>query len=291
MVPAHSLRARREGALSAMVMPGIILCYHRIATDSRDPYSLCISPSEFRRQMEFVRTWFCPVALRELAQSGAQESSRPGLAVTFDDGYLDNLTEASPVLEELGLPATFFVTSAGLVEPHVYWWDVLARSPVPDKPKVHHTLVHADLNMRHQIMTELDLTPGCRPDETMPRPMSAEEIRTLASKANHEVGVHTTNHLFLPSQPSDVCTRELVDCKASLERLLNRPVSSVSYPFGGENEDIASVAKAAGFDIGVTVRHGVVKHDADPLRLPRIEVKAGMDLTMVLHGLVGTLDD
>lgn len=270
-----------------MVMPGIILCYHRVATDSGDPYSLCVPPGEFRRQMEFVRARCCPVALREVSQSGAQGSSRPRLAVTFDDGYLDNLTEASPVLEELGLPATFFVTTAGLTDPHGYWWDVLARSRVPDKPEVHRTLVHAPLNMRHQILTELGLTPSRRPDETMPRPMSAQEIRALASKANHEVGAHTTNHLFLPSQPSDVCTRELVDCKASLERLLNRPVSSVSYPFGGENEEIASLARTAGFDIGVTVRHGVVKQDADPLRLPRIEVKAGMDLTTVLDDLVG----
>ncbi len=177
------------------------------------------------------------------------------------------------------------------MEPHVYWWDVLARSPVQDKPKVHHTLVHADLSMRHQIMTELDLPIVVGQTRPMPRPMSAEEIRVLASKANHEVSVHTTNHLFLPSQPGDVCTRELVDCKASLERLLNRPVSSVSYPFGGENVEIASIARAAGFDIGVTVRHGAVKPDADPLRLPRIEVKAGMDLTVVLEGLVGTLDD
>ena len=268
-------------------MPGIILCYHRVATDSSDPYSLCITPGEFRRQMEFVRARCCPVALREVSQSGTEGSGRPRLAVTFDDGYLDNLTEASPVLEELGLPATFFVTTAGLVEPRAYWWDLLARSSVPDKPKVHHTLVHAPLNMRHQILSELHLPPVRRPDETMPRPMSAEEIRALASKANHEVGVHTTNHLFLPSQPCDVCARELVECKASLERLLNRAVSSVSYPFGGENEDIASVARAAGFDVGVTVRHGVVRHDTDPLRLPRIEVKAGMDLATILDGLVG----
>ena len=287
MVPAHSLRARGEGALSGVVMPGIILCYHRVATDSRDPYSLCITPGEFRRQMEFVRASCCPVTLREVAQSGAQGSSRPRLAVTFDDGYLDNLTEASPVLEELGLPATFFVTSAGLMEPHVYWWDLLARSTVPDKPKIHHKLVHADLDTRHQILTELDLAPSRGPGEAMPRPMSAEDVRALASKSRHEVGVHTTNHLFLPSQPRDVYIRELVDCKASLERLLDRPVSSVSYPFGGENEDIASVARAAGFDIGVTVHGGVVTHDADPLRLPRIEVKAGMDLAMILDGLVG----
>jgi peptidoglycan/xylan/chitin deacetylase (PgdA/CDA1 family) len=270
-----------------MEMPGIILCYHRIATDSHDPYSLCITPGEFRRHMEFVRAWCCPVALQEVVQPGAQGSSRPRLAVTFDDGYADNLTEASPVLEEFGLPATFFVTSAGLQEPHPYWWDLLARSSVPDKPKVHHTLVHAPLSMRHQILSELHLTPNRRPDETMPRPMSAEEIRVLASKANHDVGVHTTHHLFLPSQPSDVYTQEFVDCKASLERLLNRPVPSVSYPFGGENEEIASVARASGFEIGVTVRRGVARHDTDPLRLPRIEVRAGMDLGLVLDELVG----
>lgn len=270
-----------------MVMPRVILCYHRVATDAHDPYSLCITPIEFRRQMEFLRAQCHPVRLREVVQNGADRSGRPRVAITFDDGYLDNLTEASPILEELGVPATFFVTSAALAEPQMYWWDVLARAAVSDKQTIHNTLVHADLSKRRQVLTALRLIASSLSDETTPRPMSAEEIRTLASKTNHEVGVHTTNHVFLPSQPSDVCAHELEDCKASLERLLERPISSVSYPFGGVNDDVASLARTAGFDVGVTVQRGVVRPDTDPLQLPRIEVKAGMDLSNVLHQLVG----
>ncbi len=45
--------------------------------------------------------------------------------MTFDDGYVDNLTVASPILTEFGIPATFFVTTARLTETHEFWWDTL----------------------------------------------------------------------------------------------------------------------------------------------------------------------
>src|SRR5262249_55203115 len=58
------------------------------------------------------------------------------VAITFDDGYIDNLTQASPILCELALPATFFVTTDRLEAHYEYWWDALERllAPGPDLP-------------------------------------------------------------------------------------------------------------------------------------------------------------
>ena len=49
------------------------------------------------------------------------------MAITFDDGYVDNLTTASPILTSLNLPATFFVTTGHTGRAQEFWWDELHR--------------------------------------------------------------------------------------------------------------------------------------------------------------------
>ena len=68
------------------------------------------------------------IPLDELLRTPAGDLPPRAVALTFDDGYLDNLVEyAAPVLERAGLPATFFLTSGWLGRPGEYWWDTLER--------------------------------------------------------------------------------------------------------------------------------------------------------------------
>lgn len=85
---------------------GVILLYHSVGSDA--PQS--VSPRRFTRQMAWVRDRFDVRTLREGLDVRGNESRRP-LAITFDDGYRNNHEEAFPVLESLGLPATFFVST------------------------------------------------------------------------------------------------------------------------------------------------------------------------------------
>lgn len=61
--------------------------------------------------MEWVREQFNVVSLRSLTEDRDSSVSKPRLVITFDDGYRDNYTNALPVLDRLGLVATFFVTT------------------------------------------------------------------------------------------------------------------------------------------------------------------------------------
>lgn len=94
-----------------------VLYYHRIGTP--DPEHLSTSTAAFQKQMQFLvargyRTLHC----RDLADhlSGKAVITRPAAMVTFDDGFRDNLTEALPILEGLGLKAVLF-QSSGLIRP------------------------------------------------------------------------------------------------------------------------------------------------------------------------------
>src|SRR5919204_3246305 len=80
------------------------------------------------RQLTFLRrvanVVALPDALRALATGGALPPR--AVALTFDDGYRDALQLAVPLLERLGLPATFFLVPGLLSRATTPWWEVLA---------------------------------------------------------------------------------------------------------------------------------------------------------------------
>ncbi len=116
------------GASPSVPRSGAVLLYHRVAETPFDLHGLCVTPDEFRAQMTHLANAYRPVPLIQFAMA-AREGWLPdrAVAVTFDDGYADNLEIASPILLELGIPATFFVTSDGLLGRAEVWWDVLAE--------------------------------------------------------------------------------------------------------------------------------------------------------------------
>ena len=109
------------------VARGLILIYHRVAEDPIDPWRLCVSPENFARHMEILRKkGFKTVHVSELADSvRARRVPRKTVAVTFDDGYRDNLDAARPILERYETPATHFATAGYIGSDEPFWWDVL----------------------------------------------------------------------------------------------------------------------------------------------------------------------
>jgi peptidoglycan/xylan/chitin deacetylase (PgdA/CDA1 family) len=263
---------------------GAILLYHRIADDRMDPYGLCVSPNDFHEQMVLVRDRYAPRSLDELAGDlHANRLANRSVAITFDDGYLDNLTTASPILVSAGLPATFFATTQNLSEPQPYWWDVLALTHDRASPSLHDQLLHATIERRQELLAEVEIPKAIGSGaQALPRPMSAVELRTLASRPGHRIGVHTTHHLFLPSQPADICLSEMRDSKDALESCLDCSIDTIAYPFGGVTIEIARAAMSLGFTTGAAVDRRAVRPDSDAMRLPRIEIRSGMDLQQTL---------
>jgi len=107
---------------------GLILLYHRVAAPETDPQLLAVSPERFAEHMSYLRRHFDVVGLHELADRRMKRSTGTRMvAVTFDDGYADNLSEAKPILESHGVPATVFVSTAALESGSEMWWDQLER--------------------------------------------------------------------------------------------------------------------------------------------------------------------
>ena len=123
------LQRRVRGLKNHFRAKAVILLYHRVADLKTDPQLLNVSPQNFSRHLECLARDYTVVSLRDLADASAGQSrlSDRTVAITFDDGYADNLVNAKPVLTQFHLPATVFVTTGNLDHSQEFWWDELER--------------------------------------------------------------------------------------------------------------------------------------------------------------------
>jgi len=100
--------------------------YHRISEPDLDPWGLSVSPDHFAEQLEVINKYFHPLSMQEFLVH-VQRGSVPNrsIVVTFDDGYVDNLQHARPLLTRFDVPATIFLVTEAIVEGQNFWWDEL----------------------------------------------------------------------------------------------------------------------------------------------------------------------
>jgi peptidoglycan/xylan/chitin deacetylase (PgdA/CDA1 family) len=105
----------------------VILVYHRIASPASDPLLLCVAPENFSDHLEILRRDYHPIPLAELAEAcAADRIPDRAVAITFDDGYADNLRAGVPILERCRQGATVFIAGACL-EGKPLFYDELER--------------------------------------------------------------------------------------------------------------------------------------------------------------------
>ncbi len=117
-----------EGPGRAAGRGGIILVYHRIAGAGPDPHALSVSPERFAEHVEVLSSHWAPISLETMSGFPRGEPvPSNAVAITFDDGYADNLTHAKPALESHSVPGAFFAALDYLENPREFWWDELER--------------------------------------------------------------------------------------------------------------------------------------------------------------------
>lgn len=125
---AEQVRRLARGYRSKFTPGCLILLYHRVIDLPTDPYLLSVAPDHFAEHLAVLRKMARPIALQHLAD-GLRDGKIPrrAVAVSFDDGYFDNLDYAKPLLERYDVPATFFVASDASTDAGEFWWDALER--------------------------------------------------------------------------------------------------------------------------------------------------------------------
>lgn len=151
----------------------VILMYHRICWRSYDPWGLAVTPALFADQLQALAAARTVVSMDTLAEKlRSDRVTGREVAITFDDGYVDNLTTAKPLLERVGLPATVFLTTERLGATEEFWWDELAQLCLgnPEAADVELTIGGRSVRVRWRA----ELRPA-RPEFRWDAPRTARE--------------------------------------------------------------------------------------------------------------------
>jgi peptidoglycan/xylan/chitin deacetylase (PgdA/CDA1 family) len=273
-----------------------ILIFHRVVAESD-----ALAPGEpdiagFEKRMRWVRSWFNVLPLVR-AVDLLFEGRLPAraLSITFDDGYADNEELAAPVLERLGLSATFFITT-GFLDGGAMWNDRVIEGvrqcrleaidlediglgqfnlrTLGDRRRVVDTVLkaikHREPRDREAAVSHVLQAAGVRTEPALM--MSSEQVRSLVRRGM-DVGAHTMTHPILTRLTEGEARAEIVGGKARLEELVDRPVQLFAYPNGVPNEDYAtehvSMVRQAGFSAAVSTAWGAATKASDRFQLPR----------------------
>jgi peptidoglycan/xylan/chitin deacetylase (PgdA/CDA1 family) len=279
---ALRLRARWSG-----VRIGLVLCYHRIAERAGDPaeeLSAAISLRDFERQLGHLRRSYRVVPASRLAPAAAarQPGQRLPVAITFDDDLPSHLSTAVPALRRARLPATFFISGAGLDGPFSYWWQLLQRAW--DRDLVDSALLKSwgmgerEVSVRQVARRIQGMSPAERDaataslrralgDDLPGDTLSRDGIEAL-SASGFEIGFHTRRHDDLVGLTDERLRVAMHDGRVELERIVG-PLLTISYPHGRADARVAAAARAAGFEFGFMADGSPVTPGDDPRRLGR----------------------
>lgn len=276
-----------------------ILLYHRVADDPIDSQLLSVSPENFEQQIKYLTDNYSVIPLDEMTNNlQRNELKKNTISITFDDGYVDNLYNALPVLEKYNAHATIFITSQWINKNITPWWDELGylftgKHNLPeeinivdqsfkiksreDKFQLHNVLWAEIKKMPPQKIEEIiaylysvcgvkkEVRPECRL-------MNENELIDLSNSNLISIGAHTENHPTLSLLSKEEQKKEILNSKKQLEKLLGVEIKLFSYPFGGKsdfNEVTEEIVKDAGFYAGIANIQKELNQNTNLWSIPR----------------------
>jgi len=246
---AVSLACLPWGWAASRVRPGLrILMYHRVAPGLEGD-QLTVHPDRFEQQMAWLSANCRVRSLSDaLADLTAGRTKRGDVVVTFDDGYLDNLTHALPVLLYHKVPATIFVTSA-------FCDQALSHPRYPASAQRLH--------------------------------LTWDEVRHLARQPGIAIGSHTVSHPYLSRVPAAEAEAEVSNSRTLIAQQIGADVPHFCYPSGDVTPREAELVARAGYTAAVTVAPGANHRNTPPHLLHRTEMTDAdtpFDLALKLSG-------
>jgi peptidoglycan/xylan/chitin deacetylase (PgdA/CDA1 family) len=106
----------------------VVLAYHRVFSPWADTYQMCVTPDHFADHMKHIADNYSVLSLNQLSEALRTRSlPKRAVIVTFDDGYVDFLQAAWPILKRHKVPVSLFVTTGHMGRLDEFWWDQLER--------------------------------------------------------------------------------------------------------------------------------------------------------------------
>ncbi len=287
----------------------IIVMYHNIdLTGDLRFNSRHIAQPDFRKELQYYKKRFEVLPLAKMFTEKNSGSNR--LAITFDDGLSNNFRNALPELQKLGIPATFFVTCAGLHDKTILWPDavnILTHFHVGELSCLGHIFQPRPWNRWHStevgelmsflktrsqeeretFIEQLSNATGIKPNDATLNDyhqlLSKDQIRTMASNPLFEIGSHAVSHSNLANLTPDQQREELLQSKAYLQEITQAPIESLAFPDGSYTRETLDIAAECGYNYQLAVNYRFEEDKNDPRILDRFGLYNDRSVIERLH--------
>jgi peptidoglycan/xylan/chitin deacetylase (PgdA/CDA1 family) len=281
--------------------------YHGVTKESEFPgllnhSGMQLSASRFAKQMELLRNKYNVIRLLELVDiiKNGRPIPRYSVAITFDDGYENNYTQAFPVLKSYQLPATLFVSTHYIGETDMFWPDRLEAFFNFDEcfAKISSSIdkVITSCGARRERLESVidyfkkipeeqkellidELEKMCNFDRSHLssdyRCLTWDQIREMHSSGLVDVGSHTHNHVIMTRLSPNRAREEVSLSKQLLKEHLGIETKLFSYPNGkidDYNEKTHQILQEQGFDCALSTVEGFNGQNSPLYELRRIGV-------------------
>jgi peptidoglycan/xylan/chitin deacetylase (PgdA/CDA1 family) len=294
--------------------PHRILIYHGIDQLGRKDFNLrFISDKQLEAQLIFLKNHYTIVPLDvffERTKVNFKENKpekdtqigfedKPFLAITFDDGYLNNFNIAYKLLEKYQIPATFFITGIRSIGKNNHWSDALdicvrynwlplrfrgvwffklgrdyrSLSNVRLKRLLTNAQPEEIRTVLNSFQYKFDEIVAKKP-EIAPywQLMDVNDIKKVADSPLIQIGVHGLNHYNLAALPLAEAEKELLETKVFLEKTTGKTINAVAWPFGLYSQEIANFA----MKIGLNCQYAVDFLFPDDVKNPNMRERMGV---------------
>jgi len=231
-----------------------VLMYHSICKMPKGTpmRSLHVPSVLFRLHMRTLKfLGYRGISMSELLPYLRGEKTGKVVGITFDDGYLNNLQNALPILKEFNFSATCYLLSEN-INGNNYW----------------------------------DLDKGIPELRTM----STMNIREWIS-SGMEIGSHGKHHVHLSRLSESDSKKEIMESKAALEKIFGCPVLHFCYPYGNFNDTTLDIVKSSGYATATTVSRGRALKGGNLFQIPRIFITHRTFLHLFLLKLFTSYED
>jgi peptidoglycan/xylan/chitin deacetylase (PgdA/CDA1 family) len=285
-----------------------ILRYHAICGPEGYAYAdpqICVSPAAFEEHVKYLSSRYTIVRLDEAVERIRGQRSLPpnAVAVTFDDGYADNLA-AARILARYGATATFYITAGCLADGQPFWPSELRQLVCRLQPpsialRTDREIVTVDVSseaaraaairkltrlfkanpvaVRESLRDQLRAQARGEAQNPVRRVMLTwDEVREM-HRLGMTIGSHTMTHPNLPNAGLDVARTELVESRQRLAEETGELVTMFSYPNGGAERystpELQRLVREVGYEAATTSFNGFAGCHSDLYALERVEVE------------------
>lgn len=270
--------------------------------------------SNFRKQIEYLHKYYEIISITEMKERIVNKQfTGKEIVLSFDDGYRNNLKVAAPLLKQMHLPFTVFVSTHHIDTGNIFptslarliiWGAEIKKISLPsinlnvvintteERRRIAQTISR---NLKTQPLAVVDdlyneLLHSISSDDFFRlynmhktlKPMSWEEVRELHENYDCTIGAHCIDHLCChENQDTNVVKEQITQSKVIIEEKLNTPCLYFAYPNGNYTESSNQCVLNAGFKMGVSTKPTRIETANSMAAIPRICLPSDVNIAKI----------